>query len=150
MIVNGKPVSERMLALLRGRPMAFVTTMRPDGRMSTNPTALPFDGERIRISTTTNRKKYRNLMADDRITICVVQPDNLNKYVEIRGRATVEFDRDRAFIDSIARQYMDVERYPFDGPGDERVFITVIPERISSPRMPVEEGSRYREPQPKA
>ena len=45
----------------------------------------------------------RNLEADDRVTLCVVQPGNLNRYVEIRGRAVVEPDVDRAFINQIAR-----------------------------------------------
>jgi PPOX class probable F420-dependent enzyme len=139
---------ERARPLLEGRPVAFVTTMRPDGRMSTNPMALILDGDgmtgmTIRLSTTTNRKKYRNLKADERITICVVQADNLNRYVEIRGRATVEPDEGRAFIDRIARQYMDLERYPLDPPENERVIISVIPERVSMPSIPLADKPPY-------
>ena len=61
--------------------------MRPDGRMSTNPVAVLYDGTHVRVSATADRRKIRNLRADDRITLCVVQPGNLNRYVEIRGRA---------------------------------------------------------------
>ena len=80
-------IPERARPLLEGRPIAFMTTMRPDGRMSTNPVAIVFDGTTLRISTITSRRKYRNLAADDRITVCVVQPDNLNRYVEIHAVA---------------------------------------------------------------
>ena len=117
--------------------------MRPDGRMSTNPMAVVLTGDTIRLSTTTDRKKYRNLLADDRITLCVVQPDNLNHYVEIRGRAKVELDTDRTFVDAMARQYMSVDKYPFDRPGDVRAVITVIPEAISSPRIPLAADPPY-------
>jgi PPOX class probable F420-dependent enzyme len=133
---------ERALPLLAGCPIAFMTTMRPDGRMSTNPVALLFEDGVIRISTTSNRKKYRNLMADDRVTICVVQPDNLNKYVEIRGRATVEMDTDRVFITRLTRHY-GIEDYTYDRPQDVRVIVTVIPERISSPWIPYQDKPPY-------
>jgi PPOX class probable F420-dependent enzyme len=97
----------------------------------------------VRVSTVTNRRKYRNLAADDRVTLCVVQPDNLNRYVEIRGRATIEPDTHRTFIDGIARAYMGVDAYPFDEPGDERVVITVTPEQVSSPAIPLAEAPPY-------
>jgi hypothetical protein len=76
-------------------------------------------------------------MADDRITVCVISTSNANRYVEVRGRAIVEPDPARAFIDSIARKYMDADRYPFDRAGDERVVITVIAEQISCPAIPL-------------
>ena len=138
-------IPERVRPLLQGRPIAFVTTMRPDGRMSTNPMALMFDGETIRLSTTTHRKKHRNLLADDRITICVVQPDNLNRYVEIRGRATIAADTDRAFINALTRHY-GIEKYTYDRPEDVRVILTVIPERISSPTIPYADKPPYMKP----
>lgn len=41
------------------KPIAYVTTMRPDGNMSTDPVALlQKDGE-VWVSTTKDRKKYR-------------------------------------------------------------------------------------------
>jgi PPOX class probable F420-dependent enzyme len=133
--------------LLSGTPIAFMTTMRPDGRMSTNPVAMLFDGEHVRISTTEDRKKNRNLLADDRITVCVVQPDNLNRYVEIRGRAVLEPDPDHAFIDSIAKRYMGADRYPFDKSWQKRVTITVIAEAISAPDIPLADDPPYQKKQ---
>ena len=69
------------------------------------------------VSTITNRQKYRNLLADDRVTLCVVQPSNLNRYVEIRGRAVLTPDHGRHVIDEIARVYMGVDRYPLRSRG---------------------------------
>jgi len=131
--------------LFDGKPVAFVTTMRPDGRMSTTPMAVVLgDDGIIRLSTITSRRKVRNLLADDRISICVVQPDNLNRYVEVRGRAVLEPDPDRSFIDSIAQRYMDVDRYPFDRSGDERVTISLVPEHVSSPAIPLADDPPFR------
>lgn len=139
-------IPEAARELFDGKPVAFVTTMRPDGLMSTNPMAVVLDDDGvIRLSTITSRVKARNLLADDRITVCVVQPDNLNRYVEVRGRATLVPDPDRTFIDGIARRYMDADRYPFDRPGDERVTISVVPEQVSCPAIPLSEKPPYQE-----
>jgi len=137
------PFSDHVRALLEGTPIAFMTTMRPDGRMSTNPVSVLYDGTRLRVSTVRSRKKVRNLEADDRITLCVVQPGNLNRYVEIRGRAVVDADVDRAFINEIARVYMGVDEYPFDAADDERLVVTVIPEQVSSPLVPFADNPPY-------
>ena len=140
---EGQSIPPQLHSLLSGTPIAFMTTMRPDGRMSTNPVGMLFDGTHVRISTTTDRKKVRNLLADDRITLCVVQPGNLNRYVEIRGRAELTPDDDRSFIDSIAQQYMGVDRYPFDKDWQQRVTIKVIVEAVSSPDIPLADAPPY-------
>jgi PPOX class probable F420-dependent enzyme len=140
---EGLTIPSQLHPLLSGTPIAFMTTMRPDGRMSTNPVGILFDGTHVRISTTTDRKKVRNLLADDRITLCVVQPGNLNRYVEVRGRAVLTPDEDRSFIDSIAQHYMGVDRYPFDKDWQQRVTIKVIVEAISSPDIPLADAPPY-------
>jgi PPOX class probable F420-dependent enzyme len=140
---TGAPIPDHALGLLSGTPIAFMTTMRPDGRMSTNPVSVLYDGSHVRVSTVRGRKKVRNLEADDRVTLCVVQPGNLNRYVEIRGRAVVEPDVDRAFINEIARVYMGVDDYPFDPPGDQRVVVTVIAEQVSAPWVPLADDPPY-------
>lgn len=137
------PIPEHARALLEGTPIAFMTTMRPDGRMSTNPVSVFYDGSQVRVSTVRSRKKVRNLEADNRVTLCVVQPGNLNRYVEIRGRAFVEQDVDRAFINEIARIYMGVDEYPFDQPGDERMVVRVIAEQVSAPWVPLADNPPY-------
>ena len=140
---DGLTIPSQLHELLSGTPIAFMTTMRPDGRMSTNPVGMLFDGTHVRISTTTDRKKVRNLLADNRITLCVVQPGNLNRYVEIRGRAVLTPDDDRSFIDSIAQHYMGVDRYPFDKDWQQRVTIKVIVDAISSPDIPLADDPPY-------
>jgi PPOX class probable F420-dependent enzyme len=131
------PIPPHAHDILTDKPTAYLATMRPDGAMSVTPMGLRFDGLHVRLSTTTDRRKYRNLCQDDRITVCVPHRNNPNRYVEIRGRAVLTPDPDRTFIDSMAQAYMGVDRYPFDRPGQERVTITVIAERVSAPRIPL-------------
>ena len=132
-----KPIPAYVHDILTDKPTAYLATMRPDGRVSVTPMGLMFDGEHLLLSTTKDRKKYRNLQADDRVTVCVPHRNNPNRYVEVRGRAVLTDDRDRSFVNSIAKAYMGVDVYPFDRPGQERVTIRVIAEHVSAPRIPL-------------
>ena len=130
-------IPEAAHALLRDRPVGHVATVRRDGRLSVNPVALIFDGQQVRISTTKDRVKYRNLLADPRIAISVPHRNNPNIYIEIRGTARVEDDVDRKFVDQIAQRYMDRDHYDIDPPDAERVVVTIDAEQVSMPRIPL-------------
>ncbi len=134
---ESKPIPRYVHDILTDKPTAYLATNRPDGRVSVTPMALIFDGEHLLLSTTKDRKKYRNLMADDRVTVCVPHRNNPNRYVEVRGRAVLIDDLDRSFINSVAKAYMDVAVYPFDRPDQQRVTIRVIAEQVSAPRIPL-------------
>ena len=124
------------LDILEGAAMGYVATMRPDGRMSVNPVSVCWDGTRLQFSTVKSRKKVRNLEADDRITLCVQDPKNVARYLEVRGRAKLEDDTDRKFVDAMAKKYMGVDHYPYDRPGDLRVTVTIEVEQVSAPKIP--------------
>jgi PPOX class probable F420-dependent enzyme len=123
------PLSHR--DILDARGLSFLTTIRPDGMLSTNPVSTLWDGGRLRFSTAKSRKKYRNLMRDNRVTVCIPDPKNAMRYLELRGRAAMEDDADRSFIDLIAKEFMGLEHYPFDPPGTERVTVTIEIEQVA-------------------
>ena len=135
--MESKPIPPGAAAILDDKPTGHLATVRPDGLISVTPVALLFDGRYVRVSTVPSRKKYRNLLADPRVSISVPHRNNPNLYIEIRGRAQIEPDTDRSFIDRIAQVYMGEEKYPFDKPGDERVTITIIAEQVSMPQIPL-------------
>jgi PPOX class probable F420-dependent enzyme len=118
--------------ILEGKCFPHVATIRPDGMISNHPVCLIWDGKHIRFSTTKTRKKFRNLEANDLIALSIPDPTNIWRYLEVRGRATLENDLDRSFIDSIAKKYMGQDNYPYDRPGDERVTVTVHAEQVSA------------------
>ena len=128
-------IPESHTDILESKCSPVVCTIRPDGLISAHPVSIVWDGEFVRFSTSKDRIKYRNLLADPRITMCIIHPDNELHYIELRGRAELQDDLDRSFVNSIARKYMGLDEFPFDPPGTERVTITVIPEQISTPMM---------------
>lgn len=84
-----------------------------------------------RLSLNTTRKKTRNLRRDPACTLCIVDPNNPYRYLEIRGDAEIEPDDDYAFADRLGAKYnADVRR--MDGPGESRVVVTIRPARINA------------------
>jgi len=118
--------------ILEGRCFPVVVTQREDGLMSANPVSLLWDGSSVRFSTQKARMKYKNLVHDERVTLCIMDPQDPLCYVEIRGTAIIEEDPDREHINAVARKYLDMDEYPYDMPGDERVVVTVVPRQISA------------------
>ena len=56
-------------------------------------------------------------------------------------RLTRNLDKERGFVNEIARIYMGADEYPFDQPGDERATITIIAEQVSAPEIPLAEDA---------
>ena len=131
-------IPEHNHALLENSFFGVLTTIRAkDGLLSSNPVGFVWDGQQIRISTLKSRLKYQNLAADDRVAFCVVSKTNVMDYVEIRGHASLEDDKDRSFF---RRQFMagsDGAEPPenLDAPDAERVIITIHPQQVSSPKL---------------
>ncbi len=121
--------------ILDSKCSPIVCTVRADSQISAHPVSIIWDGEFVRFSTLKDRMKYKNLLADPRITLCATLPTNDLHYIEIRGKATLEDDNDRSFVNKIAQKYMAMDEFPFDQPGVERVTITIHPEQISTPLM---------------
>ncbi len=129
------------LDIFDDRPTGYLATVRPDGHISVNPVAVLWDAGQLKVSTVKGRKKYRNLTEDPRVAICVVQRNNPNRYIEVRGTAELVDDEDRLFCNKMAEVYMDVDEYPFDRPGDERAVIIIHPDQVSAPRIPLADNS---------
>ncbi len=129
------------LDIFADKPVAYLTTIRPDGFLSTNPVAVLLRDGCVLVSTTKDRKKYRNLVSDTRVTVCVVHRNNPNRYVEIRGHAELVDDDDRVVVDEIFRTYTGGAHYPFDAAWQERVTIVVHAEQVSAPQIPMDDDS---------
>ncbi|MFT5575225.1 MAG: PPOX class probable F420-dependent enzyme [Bermanella sp.] len=114
---------------------AMVTTIRhKDGLPSTNPVSFVWDGEYVRFSTLKQRVKYKNLINNPLLTMCMMDPRDMTRYIEIRGRGEVADDPAGEWNKAIYRQVMGVE-FTLDEADAERVIVTLIPEQVSAPLL---------------
>jgi PPOX class probable F420-dependent enzyme len=92
------------------RPLtAHLATVRTDGGPQSNPMWFGWDGQRIRLTHTRTRQKFRNLEAEPRVALSITDPADPQRYLELRG--VVESIQD----DAGARLYRQLrERYGVD------------------------------------
>ena len=71
--------------LLEQPLIAHVATVRADGGPMSNPMWFGWDGERIRLTHTKTRQKFRNLQAEPRVALSITDPAESQRYLEVRG-----------------------------------------------------------------
>ncbi len=112
---------------------AHVATIGPGGEPHSSPVWYDWDGQHLLFSQTKTRQKYRNVQRDPRVAVSITDPDNPYRYLEIRGTVDgIDDDEGNAFINSMAKKYMDQDVYPWPQPGDERVVVKVQPDHTTS------------------
>lgn len=118
--------------LLTKKVFWHIATMGPDDELQSSPVWGGWDGEHFLFSLTRGRQKYENLVRNPTVALSGIDPDTPYRYLEIRGTVIrVDDDSTNVFIDSMAKKYMDMDRYPWHKPGDHRVVMVVAPVRIS-------------------
>ena len=80
------------------------------------------DGDELLISTGSGRQKDSNLRRDPRASLLVIDKSTADRYVEIRGIATVTEDVGRAVAQQLAEIYA--------GPGAGQEYLDLPPEVI--------------------
>jgi PPOX class probable F420-dependent enzyme len=71
--------------ILLSKAFAHLATIGPDGAPQSSPMWFLWDGEHIKFTHTTNRKKYQNIQRDPRIAVSITDVDDPYTYAEFRG-----------------------------------------------------------------
>ncbi len=114
--------------------VATLATIDPDGRPQVSALWFLAEGETVRMSLNTTRKKTQNLRANPAACLFILDVANPYRYLEIRGDARIEPDPDLAFADRVGAKY-GADLRQMDAPGEERVVVTIEPSRIHAVDM---------------
>lgn len=115
------------------RPVLYnLATVNPNGTIHVNPVWGELHDGKIRLNTAAGRQKHRNLAErGDAVTVMVQDPEDTQRYVEIRGRVAEMTERNGVeVIDRLAKKYLDVDVYPWHRDDETRVTVTIEPTRI--------------------
>src|SRR5215471_2220136 len=117
---------------LDGPNLAIVATLMKDGSPQTTMVWVDHDGEHVIINTPKGTQKDRNLQRDRRIAVCVIDHEEPNRYLQVRGRVVQVTEGEEAWehINKLAHKYMGRD-YPAQ---QERVKVVIQPTRISALR----------------
>jgi len=79
--------------------------MGGDGQPQSSLVWVDDDGACARVNTTLERQKGHNLVANPKVSLLVVDPDNAARYIQIRGDAELVTDGALDHLDALTRKY---------------------------------------------
>ena len=116
------PISDNARVLLEQPIFTSLATIGPDGHPQVTVIWLHVEGDKVVFNTAEGRAKHRNMVADPRVTVMLLDPENGYRYAELRGTVEVTTDGADASIDELAQKYLGTD-YPFRRDGEVRVKV---------------------------
>jgi PPOX class probable F420-dependent enzyme len=130
-----KNIPTSHLDLLKDETKAFLylATINKDDSPQVTPIWFNTTGEYIHINSAKGRVKDRNMRARPQVALCIQDPTNPYRYLQIQGKI-VEITEQGAdeHIDALALKYRGVPKYPYRQPGEVRVRYKVQIEKMDA------------------
>lgn len=123
------PIPESHRDLL-DRPliMSLATTL-PDGTPQVTPVWFNYEDGKIFFNTARGRLKDRAIKQTPYVAITIIDPDNMYRYLSVRGPVTISEAGGRDHIDLLNKRYTGGDKYP--GPLSEtRIKFAMTPEHV--------------------
>ena len=116
------PISDDARALLEQPIFASLATIGPDGHPQVTVVWLDVDRDKVVFNTAAGRAKHRNMEADPRVTVLLLDPANGYRYAELRGTVTMTEEGGDQGIDDLSQKYLG-KPDPFRREGETRMQI---------------------------
>ena len=120
--------------LAKGKNLATVVTLMPNGQPQALLTWVDTDGEHVLVNTEPQRQRARNIRRDPRITVLIHSADDPWDWAEVRGHVveTVAGEQARQHIDELSRKYVGSDyRNPIGPQG--RIILKVAADKVNTP-----------------
>ena len=126
-------IPENYRDLFTKKAFAHLATVSTDGAPQSTPVWVDYDGTHVRFNTARGRVKVKNLQRNPKVALSILDPENPYRYLQVRGRVVEMTEQGAdAHIDALAKKYLGQDKYPFRRPGEVRVIVKIVPEKIQS------------------
>jgi PPOX class probable F420-dependent enzyme len=108
----------------------FITLMK-NGTPQATPVWVDHDGVNVVINTVQGHQKERNLARNANVALCVIDPTQAGRYIQIRGRVidTIAGAEGLAHIEKLSQKYSG---RPYQGrEGEVRIKVLIEPEHVN-------------------
>jgi PPOX class probable F420-dependent enzyme len=102
---DGVPLPATHLDLLTRPICGVLTTMGDDGHPQSSLVWIDHDGGCARFNTTLERQKGLNLVANAKVSLLLVDPDNTSRFIQIRGDVELVTRDALDHLDTLTRMY---------------------------------------------
>jgi PPOX class probable F420-dependent enzyme len=127
------PLDADVVRLAKGKNLATVATIMPDGRPQALLTWVDTDGEHVLVNTEPQRQRARNIRRDPRVTVLIHSSEDPWDWAEVRGRVveTVGGEEARRHIDELSRKYVGRDYGNPIGP-QGRIILKIAPDKVNT------------------
>lgn len=134
----GEAIPESHCDLLVEPVHGVLTTVMPDGQPQNSIVWTDYDGQHVLVNTTLERQKGRNMRANPRVTLLVIDPRDGSRWIEVRG-TVVEMTAEgaEAHADRLTQLYTGKRHfygdiYPVEQREREtRVIVKILPLKVA-------------------
>ena len=113
--------------------VASLATVGPDGHPQLTEVWFLYEDGSISMSLNTGRQKTKNLTARPQCSLLILDLAVPERYIEVRGDVEITAD-DGSFVKKVGVKY-STDLSAYDQPGDERVVVRIVPEKIRAVDM---------------
>src|SRR5260221_193879 len=127
------PLQKHRLQRLEYLPhLGLVSQLQCSGSPQVTTVWFGMAGDKVRVNTARGRVKDKNMTKNAKVALSIMDPENPYRHIQIRGKVTaIKEEGASAHIDSLAKKYLDKDKYPFGQPGDVRVIYEIEPTSVS-------------------
>jgi PPOX class probable F420-dependent enzyme len=127
-------LDENVVRLAKGKNLATVVTLMPNGQPQALLTWVDTDGEHVLVNTEPQRQRAKNVARDPRITVLIHSADNPWDWAEVRGHVVevVGGQIARDHIDTLSQKYVGTEYKNPIGP-DGRIILRIAADKTNTP-----------------
>ena len=123
-------LSTKAKKLINRPVLANVATVDEHDHPQLTPVWIDLEDGELVFNTAKGRAKDRNLARNPSVAVSVVDPDDPYNVVVVRGTVEPTEEGADAHIDSLAKKYLGVEKYPMRQPGEVRIKYRVHPQHV--------------------
>lgn len=134
----GQAIPESHCDLLVEAVHGVLTTVMPNGQPQNSIVWADYDGQYVLVNTTLERQKGRNMSANPRVTLLVIDPRDGSRWIEVRGTVVeMTTENAEAHADRLTRLYTGKRHfygdiYPVEQREREtRVVVKILPLKVA-------------------
>ncbi|MPZ50920.1 MAG: TIGR03618 family F420-dependent PPOX class oxidoreductase [Dehalococcoidia bacterium] len=126
-------LSDDVRGLIEDANLAHFVTLMKSGAPQVTPVWVDHDGTHVLINTAEGRQKALNLKREPRVALSVVDRNNSQRYVQVRGRVVQTIGGEEAYqhINKLSKKYSNNpnREYP-RREGEQRLILKVRPDHV--------------------
>ena len=125
------PLEGRSKEIIDDPNYVVVAIPRQDGTVQSVITWVDTEGDHLRLNSAEGRSWPANLRRAGTATITAMADGNPYEYVTVTARLDGDTHEGAdEHIDTLAKKYLGVDRYPYRDPASQRILFRLRPERV--------------------